>query len=225
MDDPVDDLVFSKILKKPKGSLTLFDKTAQFIVLSPPSPNSSFSSGKELLGVQGASFLRTDPIIKSIKKHDKDPAYAIKVYLDLFGLKYDSKYIKKVLEESSIIIAEQKNKFNRPRPEQLCPYFGIELDVLDSKTSNTPSYPSGHTTQARLIAEIYAEKYPSHRENLMRGAEEAGFGRVIAGFHFLSDHTVGVSLAKRLFKRLKDRKRNTSSKFTKIFDLKQKNRR
>ena len=70
MDDPIDDLVFSKRLKKPKGSLTLFDKTAQFITLSYPPTNSSLETGKELLHVQGATFLVTEAITKSIKKRN-----------------------------------------------------------------------------------------------------------------------------------------------------------
>tara|TARA_R110000824_G_scaffold387005_4_gene582137 strand:- start:2500 stop:3177 length:678 start_codon:yes stop_codon:yes gene_type:complete len=225
MDDPIDDLTFSKRLRKPKGDITLFDKTAQFIVIPPPPPNSSLTTGKEMLTVQGATYLSTDAIQRSIKKHDKDPTHSIKIYMDLFGLKYDQQYISKLTDEAAIIIREQKNKFNRPRPYQLAPYFGVELTVLNSRTNKTPSYPSGHATQARLVAEVYAEKYPHHRENLIRAAEECGFGRVIAGFHFPSDHTTGIKLAKRLFRRLKGNKRSTSSKYSKVFGLKQKNRR
>ena len=73
MDEPVDNLVFSKRLRTPKGKITLFDHRAQFIILPPPSANSSMETGKELLTTQGASYLQTDKIIKSIKKHDKDP--------------------------------------------------------------------------------------------------------------------------------------------------------
>jgi len=225
MDNPIDDLTFSKRLRKPKGDITLFDKTSQFIVLSPPPTNSSLETGKEMLHVQGATFLVTEAITRSIKKHDKDPAHSIKIYLDLFGLKYNQEHITKLIEESTIIIREQKNKFNRPRPYQLAPYFGVNLNVLNSKTNRTPSYPSGHSTQARLVAEIYAEKYPSHRENIIRASEECGFGRVIGGFHFPSDHSAGITLAKRLFNRLKSRKGNTTKKYSKIFGLKQKNRR
>jgi acid phosphatase (class A) len=89
---------------------------------------------------------------------------------------------------------------------QLAPYYGINLNVLSSRTAKTPSYPSGHSTQSRLIAEIYAEKYPEHRTNLIKAAEECGGGRVMAGFHYPTDHKAGVYLAKRLFKSLKEKK-------------------
>jgi len=222
MEDPVDDLVFSKKLRTPKGKVTLFDQTSKFIKLPTPSSNSSFETGKELLTTQGATYVRTENIEKSIRKHDKDPAYAIKLYMDLFGLAYDQKFITKVLDESSVLILEQKNKFNRPRPEQLAVYFGIDLKVLNSKTNKSPSYPSGHSTQARLIAEIYAEKYSFHKANLLRAAEECGYARVMGGFHYPSDHLIGVHLAKRLFKTLKKKKKSLN--YNTVFTLKQKNR-
>ena len=113
--DPVDDLVYSKRLRKPRGEVTLFKEDVDFIRLPDPNPNSSLESGKELLIVQGATYMRRDGMDKSIKKHDKDPAFAIKMYMDLFGLKYDSPYIDKIFTESSIIIKKIKIGFNRPR--------------------------------------------------------------------------------------------------------------
>ena len=203
MEQPVDDLVYSKRLRKPKGEITLFREEAKFIRIPEPPTNSSLESAKDLLAVQGATYLRGEGMVKSIKKHDKDPAFAVKMYMSLFGLDFDKQYIEQVLDEAVIIIKEHKNKFNRPRPEQLAPYFGIELETLNSRSNRSPSYPSGHSTQARLIAEIYGEKYPEHRGNLLRASEECGGGRIMAGFHYPADHKAGVYLAKRLFKSLK----------------------
>ena len=104
-------------------------------------------------------------------------------------------------------------------------YFGIDLHTLGSKTNKTPSYPAGHAAQARLIAEIYGEIHPYHKENLLRAAEESGFGRVIAGFHYPSDHKRGVNLGKRLFKALKKKRKKKIISYNKVFDLKQRNRR
>ena len=204
--EPIDDLVFKKTLKKAEGETDLFNEAAKHIVLPSPVPNSSLEMGKDLLVVQGATYLRNKNLDKSIRKHDKDPAYAIKAYLNLFGLEHDDSFIEKVLEQSSILALMQKNKYNKPRPTQLAPYFGIKFTVLGSKTNKTPSYPSGHSTQARLIAEIFSEKYPDHRTNLLKAAEECGMGRVSAGFHTPADHKAGVLLAKRLFKAMKGKK-------------------
>ena len=146
---------------------------------------------------------------RSIKKHDKDPAYSIKVYMSLFGLAFDSNYIDKVIKESAILIKEHKNNFNRPRPIQLAPYFGVDFEVYSTRSSKTASYPSGHTTQSRLVAEIFGAKYPEHKANLLKASEECGGGRVMAGVHYPTDHKAGVYLAKRLFKSLKPDKATT----------------
>lgn len=206
MEEPVDSLVYSKRLRKPKGEITLFNDSVRFIRLPAPPTNSSLSTAKDILTVQGATYLCGDGMKKSVRKHDKDPAFAIKTYLTLFGIKYDQQFINKVLDESAIIIRTLKNSYNRPRPQQLAPYFKVEFEVLWSRTTNSPSYPSGHSTQSRLIAEIYAKKYPEHKLNLIKAAEECGGGRVMAGFHYPTDHKAGVYLAKRLFKSLKGTK-------------------
>tara|TARA_R110002020_G_scaffold389294_1_gene599981 strand:+ start:4843 stop:5499 length:657 start_codon:yes stop_codon:yes gene_type:complete len=214
--EPIDQLRFSKRLKNPKGETTLFTEAASFIQLPQPPANSSLETGKDLLFIQGSTFLRTPGLEQSIKKHDKDPSYAIKKYLDLFGLEYDERYIGKVLEESAVLVKEQKNKFNRPRPIQIAPYYSVELPVVKSKTNKTPSYPSGHSTQSRLIAEIYAKKYPEHAKNLYKAADECGLGRISAGFHFKSDHKAGVYLGKRLFKALKSPQSQKPMKYDRV---------
>ena len=214
--DPVDDLVYSKRLRKPKGELTLFEKSVNFIRLPNPPQNSSLEAGKELLVIQGATYLRGEGMVKGIKKHDKDPAFAIKLYLSIFGLPFEQEEIDKLISESAIVIRSLKNRFNRPRPTQLAPYFGIQFEPLKSTTAKSPSYPSGHSAQARLLAEFYGSRYPEHLGNLIKASEECGEGRVMAGLHFPSDHKAGVYLAKRLFKLLKTTKK---IKYNQRFDF------
>ena len=155
MEEPVDRLVYSKRLREPRGEISLFNDKAKFIKLPPPPQNSSLDATKDIMTVKGAIRLCGTGMLKSIRKHDKDPVFAIKVYMSVFGLEYDKNYIQKVMDEAAILIKEQKNFFNRPRPYQLAPYFGIDLEPLNSRSSRSPSYPGGHSTQARLIAEIY----------------------------------------------------------------------
>ena len=115
MDKPVDDLVFSKRLRKPKGEITLFRDDSKFIQLPEPPANSSLETAKDLLAVQGATYIRKQAMDMSVKKHDKDPAFSIKMYMGIFGLKYDQKYIDQLFDESATIIRNLKNKYNRPR--------------------------------------------------------------------------------------------------------------
>ena len=47
-----------------------------------------------------------------------------------------------------------------------------KLNTLPSKTNNTRSYPSGHSTQARLVARIMAKKYPEHEIEFLKAGDE-----------------------------------------------------
>ena len=78
-------------------------------------------------------------------------------------------------------------------------YYTSNLDVLGSKTNKTRSYPSGHSTQAMIVALYVAQKFPEHRDGLIEAAKEVGLGRVKAGFHFLSDHVAGQMLGTKMF--------------------------
>ena len=92
--------------------------------------------------------------------------------------------IDKILVSHNVIITLFKYIINRPRPEQ------VNKDIIPrtSKTANTPSYPSGHTYQAFLLAHILSKKYPHLREKLLSIAEECGQARIRAGLHYPSDH-------------------------------------
>lgn len=214
--DPLDHLVYSKRLRKPKGEITLFNQNAEFIRLPPPPKNSSLKAVRDMMTVKAAMQITGTGMMKSMRKHDKDPLYAIKAYMSLFGLEYDTDFIDKIMKESATLILQQKNSFNRARPIQLAPYFGLDLDVAASTSAKTPSYPSGHTAQAYLVALILGERYPDHRKNFIQAAEECGGGRVMTGLHFPTDHKFGIYYAKRLFKTLKGR---TKVEYSKTINL------
>ena len=67
------------------------------------------------------------------------------------------KSIGKILAESSILIIKLKYWYNRPRPYQVAEIADIDFEPLDSETAKTPSYPSGHVVQSKLIAEFLSE--------------------------------------------------------------------
>ena len=93
--------------------------------------------------------------------------------------------------------------FNRPRPYQLADALNIPFDRYKTETSNTPSYPSGHTVQPKLVANYYATIYPEHKNGLFEGAIKSAMGRVRMGVHFPSDIEAGHDLANKLMKYLK----------------------
>ena len=76
-----------------------------------------------------------------------------------------------------------KYSINRPRPYQI----DSKINILESKTGNTPSMPAGHAGQAYYLANILGDKYPNNKklfDNLARRCDEV---RVKAGIHYPSD--------------------------------------
>lgn len=92
-----------------------------------------------------------------------------------------------------------KTHFNRGRPYHCC---DLPLDPMFQPPSpdypGHPSYPSGHSTQAHLTAELYARMFPSLRSSLMQEASQVARRREIAGLHFASDSAAGAALAVQL---------------------------
>ena len=191
----IDSLKYDKVKEKPTPLL----KGEDWKNINVPEPprNSSPEAKSELSMIKELGSNRTQKDINSIKEHDMVATYAIRDYLEENDLLYDTEDITKIVETGAGISRFYKNKFQRIRPWQLAEELGMEINQLDfpSETMQTPSYPSGHSVQSRLVAEYYIKKYPEHRKGLIAAAEECGQGRVKAGWHFPSDHDVGVLIA------------------------------
>ena len=108
---------------------------------------------------------------------------------------FPKKYMEKLIDEAAEIIIKVKYKYNRPRPFQLAPILGINLrsDIVD--TAKTPSFPSGHSCQGKLVANVLSKMYPELVEKFQKVAEEISYSRYIGGVHFPSDLVYGDELA------------------------------
>jgi acid phosphatase (class A) len=85
-----------------------------------------------------------------------------------------------------------KGEFRCPRPSQLCSAI---VPMIDPPA--TPSFPSGHSLQARLIALCLQSAGPAgvplhHLDDL---AQRLGENRIIAGLHYPKDHRVARRVA------------------------------
>jgi hypothetical protein len=91
----------------------------------------------------------------------------------------------------------------RPRPSQLCPALLPPIEV-----PGHPSFPSGHATQAMLMALCVEAWLPEPRRGAWQPllhtlARRVGRNREIAGLHYASDSRAGFDLAVQVFDRLK----------------------
>ena len=191
----IDSLKYDKVKEKPTPLL----KGEDWKNINVPEPprNSSPEAKSELSTIKELGSNRTQKDINSIREHDMAATYAIRDYLEENDLLYNTEDITKIVETGAGISRFYKNKFQRIRPWQLAEELEMEINHMDfpSESMQTPSYPSGHSLQSRLVAEYYIKKYPEHRKGLIAAAEECGQGRVKAGWHFPSDHDVGVLIA------------------------------
>ena len=111
--------------------------------------------------------------------------------------------LKKIREESSIVILKIKYSYNRPRPYQVAERMGIEFKPMSSVSASTPSYPSGHTIQALLMAKSLYEHYPDKMLFFLDIANRISWSRVQAGYHFPSDIEYGRVIVKNIVSNLK----------------------
>ncbi len=154
--------------------------------------NSSLEAAQELREIQLAQKDAPDWHEGDYaEKLDKDFLGIFEEYASENDLTIDIDFIKRTLEDIDRFILSIKGFYGRPRPYQINKYHGIDIELYDSKTAKTPSYPSGHALQGRLIYRILEKDNPSHSENLKRISDQISYARILRGVHFPSDNDFG----------------------------------
>ena len=176
-------------------SIQFYPKDLKDFIQIPDYPK---DDAKEMSTIRKLISTRTDKDEESVANNDKDSFYSIKEYMKKIDVKFHEDELDDIVKQAVPTIRHFKNKFNRSRPFEL----DGNLDVLGSTTNKTRSYPSGHSTQAMIVALYVAQKFPEHRDGLIEAAKEVGIGRVKAGFHFLSDHVAGQMLGTKMFEHM-----------------------
>ena len=97
------------------------------------------------------------------------------------------------------VVMHFKDKYGRRRPPQYSPAIEPVFDV-----PGHPSYPSGHSTQAHLVAHVLCELHPRGRDSnwrkvLLDLAWDIAVNRERAGVHYRTDSEAGRSLGKQIF--------------------------
>ena len=158
-------------------------------------PKPPVSDLAEAYDVEEIIRVRTPEQVQSIQDHDQEPYYAIRKVCEENNLEFHENEFNQIIKESVPVITHFKNFYNRNRPAEVLP----RLNTLPSVTNKTRSYPSGHAAQSVIIARYVAGKVPKLEKELMKAAYECGYGRVIAGFHYVSDYEVGNLLGEKMY--------------------------
>ena len=128
------------------------------------------------------------------RRADIDDSGMMKELANKFG--YDaSEIVNAVYSDTEPFILGMKYRYRRPRPKELSFMYGLQFEQRQSRTAGTPSYPSGHAFQSRLVAEVLASYIPSGANEFRALADKIAESRIWLGVHYPTDIEYGKYLA------------------------------
>ena len=169
-------------------------------VLPDPPKNNSETTKKELLELSKLTKNRTQEQLKLVMIVDKKVDDLFIPYLENANLKFPQKTTEKLYKKIFYpVFMNLKWQYNRPRPYQLAPKLGVEIDHIETDTHHTPAYPSGHTAYGAMLASFLSEIYPSHSSDFYRLANLVGLARKLQGVHYESDNSSAMVIASAIW--------------------------
>ena len=173
-------------------------------ILPPPPKNSSITTKKELEEVARFTKSRLETEIDLVRVVDRDPVELFRDYVNKHRLAFPQEKFKKYLNIVERYMYALKYYHNRARPEQLAPYYNLEINVLYTVTHHTPAYPSGHTMYSELAAHILSDMYPEHKKSFFRLSNYCGLARILQGVHYESDNKASAIAVAKLYPLIKE---------------------
>jgi acid phosphatase (class A) len=197
----IDQQVYTLVPKKKhlkrlasEESLVIIGCKAEDAPLTLPPSNSSEETRLEMLELKNLQTQHPDPA-KLEEDYDDDFLWAFEKICKDNGLGFDKKFFKAMIKEVGHIVIKLKYKFNRPRPFQLAKVHCLDLMKYDSETAKTPSYPSGHTTQGRVLAIYLSKLYTELQDQFEAVSDTISLSRMVGCHHFPSDVAYGNQIA------------------------------
>ena len=95
--------------------------------------------------------------------------------------------IDQLFDDINPLLIKLKLHFQRPRPYQLALAYKLKLFPFNSCSANTPSYPSGHALQSKVICYVLGNHLPEHYEYFESLANDICYSRQYMGLHYTSD--------------------------------------
>lgn len=167
-----------------------------------PPANDSLKTYEEL---KFLSKLETDP--EFVKEHD-DIASSFKKVFDKYGEDFPEKFVEKVLKDVDGLILFYKYFWNRPRPAQLAKEYNVDLgDTKPLESMDTPSYPSGHSVQGTLLAELLADQVDENvrlKYDIREVGKNISYSRQVGRGHYPSDSKAGVKLGRKIYQYMRE---------------------
>lgn len=171
-------------------------------ILDSPTHNSSISTREELINLSTITHNRTDKDIELVNIIDKNPASLIINFCNNNKIIFPKANFDSLYKLIEPLIFNTKYYFNRARPYQLAKLYGLTIDVIETDTHHTPSYPSGHTVYAKVAGNLVASYYPEFKYELDQIVNKSAYARVLQGVHYPSDNTASIIFTNFIFDKL-----------------------
>lgn len=106
--------------------------------------------------------------------------------------------VNSIYEDIRPLLVKLKYHFQRPRPNQLAEYYKLKLFPYQSFSADSPSFPSGHAYQGRILTEVIGNLYPDTYSFMERVFQDICYSRVYMGLHYQSDIDVAIFCADKV---------------------------
>jgi len=195
ISESLNKMVYSEDLEPDKKVSNLISIDWRNILPEPPKNNSEVTR-QELMELSKLTKNRTQEQLELVMTVDKKVDDIFIEYLEKVKLSFPQKTVDKLYKTIFYpVFMNLKWQYNRPRPYQLAPMLGIEIDHVETETHHTPAYPSGHTAYGAMLASFLSEIYPSHSSNFYNLANVVGLARKLQGVHYESDNSSAMVIA------------------------------
>lgn len=199
---PIDEVTYLEKRVRYDDTISILDIDLKTIIPA-PAKNSSLTTVKELSEISRLTKIRTNKEIDLIRSVDRDPLELYLVLLKKNGLVFPQALFNDYYNIIEQYMYALKFYHNRARPEQLAPYFNLDIDVLYTETHHTPSYPSGHMMYAELVAHVLSDKYPEFKDKFFELSNYCGYARILQGVHYASDNKASKIVVEKLYNLIK----------------------
>lgn len=106
-------------------------------------------------------------------------------------------FIANVKADSAAATDVAKDYWKRPRP------FTVNTNLASGTLEKSFGYPSGHSTEAMVLALVLAELFPDKNNAILAVGRDIGWHRVMIARHYPTDIHAGRVFAKAIVRELK----------------------
>ncbi len=106
-------------------------------------------------------------------------------------------FFERVQKEATAATDTAKEHWRRPRP------YTLDPSLASGKLEKSFGYPSGHSTEATVLALVLSELFPDKQDALLAISRDIGWHRVEIARHYPTDIYAGRVFAKAIVREMK----------------------